>query len=74
MVGGQINEPFWIGGESAHHFQGGDGVLLSNRDGSVEVRVDDPLADHIFDIEQIIQLLLGRQCRRAIRIGKERLH
>src|SRR5579872_691712 len=33
--GWQINEPFWIGGKSAHNLQRGDRVLFANCDGSV---------------------------------------
>ena len=28
----QINDPMWIGGEAAHHFQRRDRILLANRD------------------------------------------
>ena len=56
--GRQIDEPFWIYCKSAHHLQGCDRILFSNRDVAVQPRVNDPLADDILDVEQVIQLLM----------------
>ena len=59
--GRQIDEPLWIYCKSAHHLQGCDRILFSNRDVAVQPRVNDPLADDILDVEQVIQLLLCSQ-------------
>ena len=52
---------FGFSRKSAHHLQGRDRVLFSNRDVAVQPRVNDPLADDILDVEQVIELLLRSQ-------------
>ena len=42
--GRQVDQPLRIGGEAAHHFQRGDGVLFADRDVVVQPSGDDPLA------------------------------
>ena len=50
-----------------------DRVLFANRDVAVQARVDDPLADDILDVEQVIQLLLRSQGWRHFLWRQERL-
>ena len=71
--GRQIDEPLWIYCKSAHHLQGCDRILFSNRDVAVQPRVNDPLADDILDVEQVIQLLLCSQRWCHFLLGQERL-
>ena len=68
----QINQPLRIDREPAHHFQGGDRVFFSDRDVAVQPRADQPLAKDALDVQQIVLLLLRRQCRRAILFRQER--
>ena len=49
---GQVEEPARIGGESAHHLQGAIGVLLADRRRLCSRVVDDPLAEHVVDVER----------------------
>ncbi len=57
--GRQIDQPARVDGESAHHFQRGRCVFLTNRDGAAQAGCDDPLAEHIIGVEQVIAGLLG---------------
>jgi hypothetical protein len=54
----QIDEPFRVGGEAAHGFQRGRGILFSNRDRTMQPGIDDPFPKHVFHVEQIIVTLL----------------
>jgi hypothetical protein len=57
--GRQVDKPLWIGGEAAHDFQSGRGVLFADGDVVVETRGDDALAQDVINIQKIIELLLG---------------
>ncbi|RFC52732.1 MAG: hypothetical protein DVB22_000315 [Verrucomicrobia bacterium] len=57
--GREVDEPFRIGGEAAHDFEGGGGVFLADGDIAVPFRANDPLADDVLDIEHVVVLLLG---------------
>ena len=60
--GGQVDEPLRVGRKAAHRFQGGHRVLFSDRDLGAEPRGDDPLAQHVLGIEQIVvEVLAGHR-------------
>ena len=54
----QVDQPLRVGGEPAHHLQRRGGVLLADRDVAVQPRRDDPLAEHVLDVEQVVVRLL----------------
>ncbi len=70
--GRQIDEPFWIGGEAAHYLQGRHGVFLADRHAGAQPGRDDPLAEHVLGVQQIVVNLLARQRRRLRLLGQER--
>ena len=49
-----------IGGEAAHHFQRGDGVLFADRNVAMQAGLDHSLARHVLEVEHIVQHLLAR--------------
>ena len=59
----QIDEPFRICREPAHHFQRRQSVLLANRHVVVQPGRYDPFSNHVLEIEQIIVLLLRSKLR-----------
>ena len=61
--GREINQPFGIGRKPAHDLQRGYGILLADRDVVVQAGRNDPLAQDILHVEQIVVLLLGTQRR-----------
>ena len=49
----QVDEPARVDGEAAHHLEGGRGVLAADGDAAVQAGGDDPLAEHVADVEQV---------------------
>ena len=59
----QIDQPLRVDGESAHDFERGRRVFFADRDLAAQAGRDDPLAEYIFGVEQVVTGLLGRQRR-----------
>jgi hypothetical protein len=57
----QLNQPFWIHGEAAHHLERGCRVFFPNRDGAVQPRTDDPFPEYILHVEQVIVAHIKRK-------------
>src|SRR5688572_5580174 len=57
----QVDQPFRIGGESAHHLQRSGGILLSDRDGVVQSCRDDSFSENVFGVKNVVLKLLSRQ-------------
>ena len=70
--GRQVDQPLGVGGEPAHHLQGGGGVGLPDRHVPPQPGGDDPLAQHVLGVEQVVVGLLGGQLRGLIGFGEER--
>jgi hypothetical protein len=71
---GQVNQPFRIAGKPAHHLERRRGVLFTDRDVTVQPSMNDALSDNIFNIQQVIELLLHTQSRSSFRFFQERLY
>ena len=50
-----IDQPLGVGRKPAHHLQGRHSILFSSGDVRAEAGRDDPLAEHVLGIEQIIE-------------------
>ncbi len=57
----QVDQPFGIGGEAAHHLQRRGGVLFADGHVAAQARLDDALAEHVVDVQHIVVFLLHRQ-------------
>ena len=69
---GQIDQPAGVGGEPAHDLQGRRGVLLPDGDAAAQTGRDDPLAQHVLGVEQLVVRLLRREGRSLAILGEER--
>jgi hypothetical protein len=60
----QVDEPPRIGGEAAHDLERRGGVLLADRHGAGQARLDDPLAGDVVDVEDEGRpAVVGARCR-----------
>ena len=64
--GRQVDQPLRVGGETAHHFQRRRGMGLPNRDVSPQPGRDDPLAQHVLGVENLVVGLLRRELWRLL--------
>lgn len=65
----QMDQPLRIPRKPAHHLQRWDGVLFPDRDLWLETRVDQSLACHICEVQDVVVLLLERTVRH--RLGRK---
>lgn len=70
--GRQVDEPFRIDGKPADDLKCGDRVLLAHGHVPRQPGGDDPLAEDIIDVEQLVLALLGGQRRGRVGFGQER--
>ena len=59
----EVNQPFRIGGEAAHHLQRRRRVLLANCHAVVQPGGDEALASHVGEVQHVVMLLLGGEGR-----------
>jgi len=57
--GRQVDEPLGIEREPGHHLKGGPGVLLPDGDLLHQAGVDEPLPEHVIEIQKLVVFLLG---------------
>ncbi len=63
----EVDQPARVGGEAAHHLEGGSGVLLTDRHRAAEAGRHDALAEHVAHVE------LARLPPAAVRVAAVRV-